>query len=75
VIEKIVLRRNPEADAVPRITGVTCQTSATGDHLEPLPVGTLPAAEEAWIAAHTILRHTPYLAAIRNEIRRAHRLD
>ena len=74
VIEKIVLRRNPERDLVPRITAVTCRTGAAADNLAALPASSMTAAEEAWIRTHAIRPDAPNLDTIAREIRRAHKL-
>jgi hypothetical protein len=74
VIEKIVLRRNPERDLVPRITAVTCRTAAAADNLAALPAGRMTAEEEAWIRTHAIRPGSPNLDEIAKEIRRAHKL-
>ena len=75
VIEKIVLRPNREQSVIPRITAVTCQTAATGEHLEALPDGKPTAEEEAWIRSHAITASSPDLERITAEIRRAHKLE
>ncbi len=74
VIEKIVLRRNPERDLVPRITAVTCRTGAAADNLAVLPAGRMTAEEETWIRAHAIRPDSPNVDEIAKEIRRTHRL-
>ena len=74
VIEKIVLRRDPEHDVLPRITAITCQTPASGDNLAPLPDGKPGADEAAWIESHTITAKSPNMDAIAAEIRRAHKM-
>ncbi|MCR4412130.1 MAG: hypothetical protein NUV77_06855 [Thermoguttaceae bacterium] len=73
-IEKIVLRRNPEFEVTPRITAVTCETEAAGEHLMPLPAAELQADQAAWIESHAISAGSPDLARIAAEIRRAHKL-
>lgn len=74
VIEKIVLRASDEHDVVPRITAVTCQTSASSDLLTPLP-GAKPGSDEAaWIESHTITADSPDMDQIAAEIRRAHKM-
>jgi hypothetical protein len=74
VIEKIVLRASDEHDVVPRITAVTCQTSASSELLTPLP-GSKPGADEAaWIESHTITADSPDMNGIAAEIRRAHKM-
>jgi len=74
VVEKIVLRRQPNADLVPRITAVTCQTAASGERLVALPQGPADAGEEAWIRAHAIRSNLPDRDEIGKEIRRAHKV-
>lgn len=74
VIEKIILRRDPKQELIPRITAITCATDAAGDGLEPLPSGTAGAAEAAWIESHAITPTAPDLEQITAEIRRANKL-
>lgn len=75
VIEKIVLRRNPQQDATVCMTAVTCQTSAVHENLTPLPQGAVSAQERAWIESHTIPPTAPKLEAIVKGIRRAHKME
>lgn len=75
VIEKIVLRHNPEQPAIPRITAVTFQTAVTGKELEALPDAKLPADEEAWIRSHAITAGSPDMSQIQAEIRRANKME
>jgi len=75
VIEKIVLRRNPEQSMMPRITAVTCETAATGENVEALPETKPTAQEEAWSRSHAITASSPDMDQIRAEIRRAHKLE
>lgn len=74
VIEKIVLRASDEHDVVPRITAITCQASASSDHLTPLPGGKPGADEAAWIESHAITAESPDMDRIAAEIRRAHKM-
>jgi len=74
VIEKIRLTRNPEHDVVPRITAVTCETTATGENLQPLPKSEVSAEEKAWIQSHTISPSLPNMEEIVAEIRRAYKM-
>jgi hypothetical protein len=74
VIEKIVLRKNPEHDVLPRITAVTCETSASSEHLAPLPDCRPDDDEAAWIESHTITADSPNVREIAAEIRRAHKM-
>ena len=74
VIETIRLDRNPKSQAVPRITAITCQTSASSENLEDLPDSTIDAEEAAWIASHAISADRPKMAQIVAEIRRAHKI-
>jgi hypothetical protein len=74
VIDKIILRRNPDQEFLPRITTITCQTQAASDTLEPLPEGAPSTDEEAWIRSHTITSSSPDMGPIQAEIRRAHKL-
>lgn len=73
-IEKIVLRRHPKADLVPRITAVTCQTTASGERLVALPQSPAHADEEAWIQAHALRSNVPDVDEIGKEIRRTHKV-
>ena len=73
-IEKIVIRRAPGKDVIPRITAVTCQTAAESPNLEPLPSMPCPPDEAAWIAGHALRPGQPELAGILSEIRRVHKL-
>jgi len=74
VIEKIILRRDPQKDVVPRITAVTCQTQAASANLEPLPDLALDAAQAAWVRAHALSAASPKLDQVIAEIRRAYKL-
>jgi hypothetical protein len=74
VIDKIILRRNPQQEAIPRITAITCSTSAASDRLEPLPDRAPSAEEAAWIQSHAITPTSPNLEQITAEIRRANKL-
>lgn len=74
VIQSIRLRRNPECQAVPRITAITVETEATGDNLRDLPDCEPDAEEEAWIRSHAISVSQPEMADIVSEIRRAHKM-
>jgi hypothetical protein len=73
-IEKIVLRRNPKHDVLPRITAITCETQAASDNLAPLPDCRPDADEAAWIESHTITAESPDPKVIAAEIRRAHKM-
>ncbi len=73
-IEKIVLRRSPKRELVPRVTAITCEGAAASDHLAPLSEGELSAAEAAWIDAHAIRPASPDRREIEAEIRRVHRV-
>ena len=75
VIEKIILRRDPQRDVVPRITAITCQTQAESANLEPLPDIALDAAQAAWIGDHAITAASPKIEQIVAEIRRAYKLE
>jgi hypothetical protein len=72
LIKSIVLRANANENAVPRITGITCQTDATADTLESLPDAQLSPTEVAWIKAHTISSSLPKLMDIEPLIRQRH---
>jgi len=72
-IEKIRLESNPERDAIPRITAITCETSASGESLVYFPACKPKAEEEAWIRSHTLSAGHPNMEEIQAEIRRAHK--
>jgi hypothetical protein len=71
-IDKIRLMAEPGSGSVPRITAITCETSAVNDRLIPLPATSLSAEETAWIAGHTISADSLDLDRIVEEIRKAH---
>lgn len=72
-IERIRIVRNPEYANRPRITAVTCETSASGKNLLPLP-DLRPGSKEAeWIRTHTISSAAPPLEEIQTQIREATR--
>jgi hypothetical protein len=74
-IEKIRLTARPEAGATPRITAVTCETSAESVQLMPLPKTKMEADEAAWIKSHTLSSDDlGDLGRIRDQIRQAHRM-
>lgn len=75
VLEKIVLRRNPEQPAIPRITAVTFQTTAAGKELEALPDARPSADEDAWIRSQAIIAGSPDMSQIQAEIRRANKME
>lgn len=75
VIEKIVLRRNPQQDATVCITAVTCQTLTAHENLSPLPDTVVNAEERAWIESHAITVSAPRIAEIMEGIRRAHKME
>lgn len=74
VIEKIKMARNPEHELVPRITAITCQTTASGENLQSLADCKPGADEEAWIMSHTIRPDSPNIQEIIKEIRKAHKI-
>lgn len=75
VMEKIVLRRNPQQDATVCITAVTCQTQTAHENLTPLPDVAVSPEERAWIESHTITAAAPKLEEIVKGIRRAHKME
>jgi len=75
MIEKIRLSARPDPGAIPRITAITCETTAESDHLTALPKIRLKPEEAGWIESHTISSdHTRSLDRIKDEIRRSHRI-
>lgn len=74
VIEKIRLVANPDKGPIPRITAITCETTAENDHLMPLPESAPSAEEVAWITSHSISANAPELGQIMQEIRKAHKM-
>lgn len=73
-IEKIRLSRNPEREAIPRITAITCETGALSESLLWLPDCSPGAEEQAWIRSHAISAEYPDMKRIEAEIRRAHKM-
>ncbi|HUS97746.1 MAG TPA: FG-GAP-like repeat-containing protein [Hyphomicrobiaceae bacterium] len=71
-ITKIRLVAQPDRYPIPRITAITCETSATSERLMPLPKAREDADETAWIQSHALTADTPDLARIMAEIRKAH---
>ncbi|MBN1491612.1 MAG: VCBS repeat-containing protein [Phycisphaerae bacterium] len=74
VIEKIRLVAQPKTGPIPRITAITCETSAESERLTPLPAAALDAEEAAWIESHTVASDAIALGPIMEAIRRAHKL-
>jgi len=72
-IEKIRLARNPELDAIPRITAVTCETTASAGSLLRLPSCSPKAEEQAWIGSHALSADYPNMEEVRAEIQRAYK--
>ncbi len=72
VIDRIRLVANPARGPIPRITAITCETTAESDRLRPLPDSTPSAQEAAWINSHAVSAASPELAPIMEDIRRAH---
>jgi len=70
-IEKIRLARNRERDAIPRITAITCETTASAGSLLRLPSCSPKAEEQAWIGSHALSADYPNMEEIRAEIQRA----
>jgi len=75
ILEKIVLRSNPDRDVLPQITAVTCQTEAADDHLESLPDCPESAEEAAWIQSHTIGPDSPKIEEIKAQVRQANKIE
>jgi len=73
-IDKIRLVAQPDRYPIPRITAITCETSAESERLLPLPETSPDTEEIAWIQSHAIAADTPDLAAIMAEIRKAHEI-
>jgi hypothetical protein len=74
VIEKVILRRDPKQEAIPRITAITCMTDAASEHLAPLPDGAVGTEEAAWIESHAITPTSPDMEQITVEIHRANKV-
>jgi len=66
-IEQLRLVANPERGPIPRISAITCETSASSPHLLALPPTRRSAEEETWIQTHSI----PAAGLDRNQIERA----
>lgn len=73
VIEKIRLVAGPDRQAIPRITAITCRTSATSDQLMPLPALAPSTLEAAWLSTHTLLPQYLKLGSIMDTLRHDHR--
>ncbi len=73
-IEEIRLSRNPDREAIPRITAITCETAASTESLLRLPSCSPGAEERAWIRSRAISADYPDMKEIEAEIRRAHKL-
>jgi hypothetical protein len=74
VIEKIILRRNPEHEEIPRITAITCQTPAQSPNLQTLPDAAPGPDEQTWIGTHAITPASPDIDQVMTEIRRANKM-
>lgn len=74
VIEKIRLVAGPDRGPIPRITAVTCETTAESDRLLPLPDTAPSTVEAAWIDSHAISGRLAKLGRIMETIRRDHKL-
>lgn len=73
VIEKIRLVAGPQRGPIPRITAITCQTSAKNDNLTPLPKTDLSTTHTAWIKSHEISADSPKLATTVQTLRKAYK--
>jgi len=73
-IQKIRLERNPDHDAIPRITAITCETDTSGESLIGTPFYRPDAEEEAWIRSHSLSADYPNMEKIKAEIRQAHKM-
>jgi len=74
VIDRIRLERHPSSKSSPRITAITCETTATAESLLDLSDSVPSPQEVAWIESHTISASSPKLGEIIEEVRRAHKL-
>ncbi len=74
VIEKIRLVADPNRGPIPRITAITCETTAQSDRLTALPDVAPSTVEAAWIHSHSISTRHPGLGPVMETIRRVHRL-
>ncbi len=74
ILEKIRLVTHPQANPIPRITAITCETSAESDRLMPLPESSPDTDETAWIQAHSVLAGGYDLNQVMEEIRRSNQM-
>lgn len=74
VIEKIRLVAQPDRAPIPRITAITCETTAKNERLMSLPASTPSAEKAARISSHGISADSPKLGPIMEEIRAAHNM-
>lgn len=74
VIQQLRLVANPERGPIPRISALTCVTSAKNSHLLPLPPGQLSEDEAAWITSHSITAATLEQKTIETLIGRSYHL-
>lgn len=72
-IEKIRLVASPEG-IMPRITAITCETTAKAESLMTLPATSVEAEEAAWIDSHAISADKLNLNAVMDAIRAAHKM-
>ena len=73
VIEKIRLVASPDG-IIPRITAITCETTAQAASLMPLPAATPAPAPAEWISTHAISEDKLDLNREMEAIRAAHKL-
>ncbi len=76
-IKQISIAAGGDPQKRPRITAVTCETTAEHKQLHPLPAGGLTEAENEWIVSHMLSgRSFQYdaLRKVKQQIRKAHRL-
>lgn len=73
VIEKIRLVAAPDG-IIPRITAITCETTAEAETLMPLPSTTLNSRETAWIEANAISADALNLNDVIKAIRADHKM-
>ncbi|MCU0959882.1 MAG: VCBS repeat-containing protein [Pirellulaceae bacterium] len=75
VIEMIRLVANPGRNPIPRISAITCETTADSEHLAPLPREEADTDVSAWLDAHAVSRAAPDRLAIEQQLRQSHRLS
>jgi len=75
VIEKIRLVAQPGRTPIPRITAITCKTTAESDRLMRLPDSAPSTLENDWMGSHTISARWSKLDQVLHTIRKDHRMS